>query len=105
MKKSSKFALAVLALGLVPLELNSGKDGTFSYQSLLVGITGRKKEDGSRDLDLTLFNLSHFMKKEPVEQTAEAQTKETPEASAEMASTEVSNASEEKSEIPVEPAQ
>ena len=47
MKKASKLALAALALSLVPFELKPGKDGSFSYKSLLVGISTKKMRPGS----------------------------------------------------------
>ncbi len=79
MKKSSKLALAV---GLLPFDLKMGKDGEFSYRSLLVGISSRKREDGKRDLVLSLFNQPDFLKKKPTkasEAASEAAPAEAPE--------------------------
>ena len=82
MKKSSKLALAALAVGLFPFDLKMGEDGKFSYQSLLVGISSKKREDGKRDLVLSLFNLPDSLKKKPTdapEAAPEAAPAEAPE--------------------------
>lgn len=63
MKKSSKLALAALALGLVPFEVKSGEDGSFSYQSLLLGVRSEKKPGVETKLTVSLFNLPDFLKK------------------------------------------
>ena len=68
MKKASKQALEALALSLVPVELKPGKDGSFSYKSLLVGISTKKNEAGKRDLVLSLFNLPDCLKKKPAQE-------------------------------------
>ena len=76
MNKFSKLALAALALSLVPFELKPGKDGEFSYRSLLVGVSGRKDGEGKRNLTISLFNLPDCLKKKTAKPTAVAQEKE-----------------------------
>lgn len=63
MKKGSKCALAALALSLVPFELKPGKDGEFSFKSLLLGVSSRKNGEGKRDVTISLFNLPEFLQK------------------------------------------
>lgn len=104
MKRGSKFALAALALSLVPFELNPGKDGVFSYQSLLVGVSSRKNEEGKRNLVLNLFNLPDFLKKKPAEKAEEAQTEDSSEIVSEVSTAQMPDALQEEPEIPTEPA-
>ncbi|MGM9552775.1 MAG: hypothetical protein ACI3V2_00590 [Faecousia sp.] len=80
MKKASKIALGALALSLVPFELKKGKDGSFSYQSLLLGISSKKNEEGKRNLVLSLFNVPDCLKKKPAQEASEEQPEESAEA-------------------------
>lgn len=101
MKKASKLALAALALSLVPFELKAGKDEEFSYQSLLIGFSGSKNEDGKRDLTISLFNMPKFLKKK---KTQEEQAEEIPEADLAEPAEEAGDTSPDAEEIPEEPS-
>ena len=80
MKKASKIVLGALALSLVPFELKKGKDGLFSYRSLLLGVSGSKTEEGKQHLDISLFNLPDCLKKKPAQEASEEQPEEPAEA-------------------------
>ena len=101
--KPSKLALAALVLSLVPFEVKRDKDGTFSYKSLLVGVSSRKKEDGKQDLVLSLFNLPDFLKKERAEAAADPQAGEPAEPAAEPAAAESPATEPDIPEMPAEP--
>ena len=79
MKKGSKFALAALALSLVPFELKPGKDGEFSFKSLLLGVSSRKNGEGKRDVTISLFNLPEFLqKRKPAKLPVHSRTRRPP---------------------------
>ncbi|MGM9564110.1 MAG: hypothetical protein ACI3VQ_08590 [Faecousia sp.] len=99
MKKASKIVLGALALSLVPFELKKGKDGSFSYRSLLLGVSGNKTEEGKQHLDISLFNVPDCLKKKPTQEASEEQ----PEESAEAAETPAEEATAEA--VPVEEPQ
>lgn len=87
--KTSKLVLAALALGLVPYEVETGKDGEFTYKSLLVNLSSKKDAEGKMNLEINLFNVPDFLKKTPKGEAAEA---------------EAPAAEEAPEEAPVEPA-
>ena len=80
MKKASKIALGVLALSLVPFKLKKGKDGSFSYRSLLLGVSGSKTEEGKQHLNISLFNVPDCLLKKPAQEASEEQPEESAEA-------------------------
>ena len=52
----------------MPFELKNGKDGSFSYRSLLLSVSGNKTEEGKQHLVINLFNLPDCLKKKPAQE-------------------------------------
>ena len=72
-----KLVMAALAVSLVPYELKKGKDGSFSYKSLLLNVDSGKDEAGEKKVAVSFFNKPDFMKK-PAAEDAEAPVEEAP---------------------------
>ena len=103
MKKASKLALAALALSLVPFKLKRGKDGEFSYQSVLFGFSRSNVEGGKQNLTFSLFNLPDFLKKKTAAAPSDSQTEEQSGTDDKASASEISDAAPESPEASAEP--
>lgn len=64
MKKTTKQVLlaaaAALTASLVPYELTRAENGDFSFTSLLLGVYTRRRDDGEKDITVTLGQAPCF---------------------------------------------